>query len=490
MLSHYSLPADPKILESPKQCPHHARSKNPSPISKTGSILLDKKPGRVSGHWPDRDQRYKKIRPQRPRSAAGYTPPPPRLPLLLCVYFKPRSKRTAASACRAPHREPPLPRRAPAGPAGALARAESPVPAPPPPAPMHLCDCRGKPGAGTAVRPHPPSTHPSPRRKGTPAAKRARAKASVHTHPPVPACPRPPPPPFAGSPLPHRRCHPHLRRGIRLPAGRAPPRFPRNVPKSNPPSLKPRTAGQPPSRVGAAPTARPPRPRSPSLPGLARRLRSAAHSSSGRRHVRPGAGAPARPAQPPVPRGPIPPPLSAWGGGSPPALPARVGSGRDGAGWQRGCTRSAPLPSSRRRDWGGRGRGWGGGPAPQRRRPRRGGPAAVATVSGHSFPRASRSPGSSGQRAASVRPEGNPWQPPMAVRGSGRQRRPCEPHLQPAPGTRGTPDLPAASTDRGAKTYTHSPEPGKPRSHKPGKPERKAQVSKDVTNSVMMPIER
>lgn len=62
-------------------------------------------------------------------------------------------------------------------------------------------------------------------------------------------------------------------------------------------------------RCRAAPTTQPSRPRSPSLLGLARRLRSAAHSGS--RYVQPGAGAPARPAQPPPPSGSILPPLSA-----------------------------------------------------------------------------------------------------------------------------------------------------------------------------------
>lgn len=94
---------------------------------------------------------------------------------------------------------------------------------------------------------------------------------------------------------------------------------------------------QKPARRRALP--RPPRLRSPSLPGLASRLRSAAHSS---RHVQPGAGPPARP---PPPRSPIPPPLSAW-----------VGSGRGGQAARRG---SAPLPSSRRRDWGAGRRGRG-----------------------------------------------------------------------------------------------------------------------------------
>lgn len=319
------------------------------------------------------------------------------------------------------------------------------------------------------MRAHPAHIHP-PRKKGTPAAK------GICAHPPVPACPRPPPPPFAGSPLPQRRRRPHPRRGTRLPAGRARLHFPRNVPKLNPPSLKPRTAGQPPSRVGAAPTARPPRVRSPSLPGLARRLRSAAHSSSGRRHVRPGAGAPARPAQPPVPRGPIPPPLSAWGGGSPPELlPARAGSGRDGAGWHRGRTRSRPAADAT-----GEAGGGDGEVAPRRRGDAPDGadppPPPWARDGVPPPPRASRSPGSSGYRTASVRPEGRLSQPAMPVRGSGRQRCPCEAPLESSQGGRGrqiSPQQPPVTVPKSTHAH-HSPEPGKPRSHKASKPERKA----------------
>lgn len=317
---------------------------------------------------------------------------------------------------------------------------------------MHLCDSRGTPRAGTAVRTRPRTSIPAQGQHPLPVPRHlcTPTRASLP----------------AGSPLPHRRCLPHPRRGT--PAGTAHLHFPQNVPKLNPPSLKPRTAGRPPSRVGAAPTARPPRVRSPSLPGLARRLRSAAHSSSsGRRHVRAGAGAPARPAQPPVPRGPIPPPLSAWGGGSPPALPARAGSGRDGAGWQRGCTRS--LRSRPAAAATGEAGGGDGEVAPRRRGDAPDGADPPPPCAGDGAPRTSRSRGAAGTAP--------PVSAPAARDARARERQ----QRCPLPGTprarsggRGTPELPAAVTGYGAKTYTRSSEPEKPRSHKGGKPERKA----------------
>lgn len=249
----------------------------------------------------------------------------------------------------------------------------------------------------------------------------------------------------------------------------------------------------------AAPTSRPPRPCSPSLPGLALRLRSAAHSSSGRRHVRPGAGAPARPAQPPQPlvaRGPILPPLSAWSGGLPPALPARVGSGRDEVGWQRGQTPSPPPPSSIQRDWGSRGRGWGGGPAPPRGRPRQGGPTAVATACEGRWSLPLPEPGE--QRAANRKCPS--WgkslaDPRCPCEGAGGSAVPARRRSSPL--TRDGEHQISSQQPRVTMpkpTHAHlSPEPGKPRSHKAGKSESKltpGRVSKNATNSVMEPIER
>lgn len=231
----------------------------------------------------------------------------------------------------------------------------------------------------------------------------------------------------------------------------------------------------------AAPTSRLLRLCSPSLPGLARRLRSAAHSSSGRRHVRPGAGAPARPAQPPQPpvaRGPILPPLSAWGGGSPPAPPVRVGSGRDGVGWQRGQTPSPPPPSSRQRYWGSRGRGWGGGPTPPRRRPQQGGPTAVATAC-----EGRRSPAPPGARgAAGSAPQvsalgENPSQP----RDARARERAAALFLRGAPRarSRGTGNTRSPRSSHGSRcqnlhTHTSAQSRGSRDLNKAGKPESKA----------------
>ncbi|XP_063014052.1 uncharacterized protein LOC134418953 [Melospiza melodia melodia] len=69
------------------------------------------------------------------------------------------------------------------------------------------------------------------------------------------------------------------------------------------------------------------------------------------------------------------------------------------------------------------------------------------------------------------------WQPAVPVRGSGGSAVPARRPWSPL-GGRGTPELPAAATGYGAETTHspahHSPGPGKPRSRKVGKPERKA----------------
>lgn len=143
--------------------------------------------GRVFDHWPHRDQRYKKIRPQRGaplrvthRHRRGFLS-------FLYVYFKPRSKRTAARACMTPHREPPLPCRVPAGSARSPAPCELPRP------------------SATIPREQPPPCAPTPRKSIPPQKGNTRCQTrpcqGTCAHPLVQA----PRAPCGAAARPHRR---------------------------------------------------------------------------------------------------------------------------------------------------------------------------------------------------------------------------------------------------------------------------------------------